>query len=600
MRSQITKKRASNGNAANFIKIVILLILVGVLLSFGAYKLLKRKASTDLVLNSKITNFEDAVLGAYGAVQENISGFAKNIGKKFRKAFFKKSYKPDEIKGVEISLKHGSVLKGKLSEETKTSYKIITSDNKTLEVDKSRVKKIEYKTQKQLEWPYNSNVVARRTNTIVLDGRIAGLSGDAVTIALGKGGLDGEMELDRKDIEYLIFEPVFNRESDEQEELLREQFPKMTVYKEGNVTIFTDSYITSVNQFKQTIKTAYTEIYLRFFDLFKDKKQERQHFIVMFDDINDYAEYAVTDGVPFWGAAGYFQPAENVLYVFNAFGERVNDMIYKRVVERYGHNIDAIAEEIKSQVDDFHDLAIEGYAEELKEKVYKIYRFYKKELRAQTTETLRHELTHGIFHSWGIQNIIVEAPRQNKKDIAKKKKEFLEAQNTADRERILDQLIKLKKEEYEDSEFLIAQSWLGEGIAQYCETDPLGGALEDRLFDYQEMARKNEVNPIEFLTVFSQGSFPGMNFQAKLNAYAQSWAFTVFLMNKYPDQFIGYMRKLSDGKPKNDEEELSWLLQSLGKTLPELETEFKGFMSQYPPSEDPYVRRYMEWYNLMQ
>ena len=109
------------------------------------------------------------------------------------------------------------------------------------------------------------------------------------------------------------------------------------------------------------------------------------------------------------------------------------------------------------------------------------------------------------------------------------------------------------------------------------------------------MVRKKETSPIEFFMVFKIGSFPGLAPKGMLNAYSQSWAFTTFLMNKYPDQFMEYHIKMVDQKPKDSDEELAWLLESVNKDLPTLEKEFREFMDSYEEIEDPYIRRFMQW-----
>jgi hypothetical protein len=156
----------------------------------------------------------------------------------------------------------------------------------------------------------------------------------------------------------------------------------------------------------------------------------------------------------------------------------------------------------------------------------------------------------------------------------------------------------MKKEEYRDTEIASAQSWLSEGIATYCATEPIGAVDENWLFIYQDASRKGEVNPIEFLTNFRVGSFPGLVHKAVLGSYAQSWALASFLMEKYPDQFMAYQARFASDRPKDGEEELQWLLSSIGKDLPALEKEFALYMKAYPAVEDPDVKRYMRYYKV--
>lgn len=97
-----------------------------------------------------------------------------------------------------------------------------------------------------------------------------------------------------------------------------------------------------------------------------------------------------------------------------------------------------------------------------------------------------------------------------------------------------------------------------------------------------------------------QGSFPGLAPEGILNAYAQSWAFTSFLMTKYPDGFMEYQNRVADHRPANEDEELAWLLGALDKDLKTVEKEFRVYMDGYEKTENPYIKRLMRYRSVWQ
>lgn len=579
-------------------KIVLFMILV-ILTIVALLPILKNKLKTNLALNSKVTQISDKVT----EIANRITNVSKDMEKQYKntKKTILRNTKPqpeeNESETVVLHLKHGGILSGKLVQKTKNAYTIEYKD-KALVVSADRIKEIEYKTQKETEWPYENDVVVKRTNTVILDGKIVSVQGDTITLLFTEGGGRLEMDIKFSDVENLMFAPVYNKESRQIEARLKEQFPDMEIYREGNIVLFTDSHSRSVQHYKRTIMDLYTKIYLNFFALFNNRAPKMQSYIVVFDDFNDYAEYAITDGVPFWAAVGYFSPLDDTLYLFNAFGERIEKIVSEVIVGRTGESIDTAVDKIKGRVDEKYHMRIDAASNEFKEKFWRVYNLYRSDLNERTLSTLRHEFAHEIFHNWGLQNIIFSKPKINKENLSKKKRDFLETKDYKEKEKLLMELIRLREAETEDIDMEASQSWLSEGIATYSGTDPIGSIDEGWLYRFQEMTRDNEINPIEFLTVFRMGSFPGLAPKGMLNAYAQSWAFTNFLMAKYREGFLNYQIKMADGEPKDDEEELAWLLESLGTDLPTLEKEFREYMGTYKELENPYVKHYTKWIEI--
>ena len=564
-----------------------------------AYAVARHYAKTNLELNSKFAVFEGAFTDAWDFVRGKAADTAAKIDKLTRKVVVGQKMS-DLLKRdwVEITLKHGSTVSGELLFSGEDSYTIRTGDGEEFSVIKAQVKKMERKTRKQLVWPYKNDVVAQRINTVVMDGRITRADKSGVTVLFDEGVGSAEMEVPRKDMECLLFAPVCGEEDLETEMLLKEQFPNMKIYRNGNVTIFTDSIAPTVRKYEKVIRDFYTSLFLEFYGMLKGRAQKRQQFVVIFDNYWDYAEYAMTDGIPFRYVPGYFEPRDNVLYMANVLGEKIDALIYERIVGETGEKLHDVVASIKERVDDFHHIAIDGQAREIRNKYAEAYAFYKNELWSTTTTVLRHEMTHSIFHSWGIQNIPFGESTVDRKEVFRKKKDFMSSDDTGDRSRIIDDLIKMNETEMDEVEYGASQSWLGEGLATYCEPAPMGSVNAERLYDYQEMVREGASNPIEFLTAFKEGSFRGVKGKSAFYAYAESWALTDFLMKRHHDVFVSYIEKISFRAPDAEGDDLDLLLRMLGMGLESLEKEFKDYMSTYDTIDSPQVTMFMKWHNI--
>jgi hypothetical protein len=485
------------------------------------------------------------------------------------------------------------VMKGKILSENADQYVIDWKGNK-FTVSKQDVKSVKKITQRDTEWPYKNDIVVRKINGVICDGKIVGLDDKTVTLSFEEGGGGMEMGVPRSEISSLIFAPVCTKDTDETEGHLKELFPKMTIYKEGNITIFTDSYVTKAKICQKITQALYTELYFKFFPLFKDRKPQFQNFIVLFDDPIDYVD---STGMPPY-VLGFFDPSEKALYLYNVFGERIEEMLFTMLVGATD-SVYKFVDNIKKRynIDERYDIFIDGKTKEFSDRFWKVKDIYKRTLTDETKSTLRHELTHEIFHNWGLQTIITSKPAVDKDKMVEKRKRFIDATDWETKKKLLDEMMKMEKPE--DIEMAVAQSWLAEGLATYCATDPIGRINEELLFSYQDALSKKELDPIEFFTNFEKGSFVGTALKSKYGLYAQSWAFTCFLMAKYPGQFLDYQEKIAEMiKQEEKKDNLTLLLACLGKSLPELSKEFEEYMLGYQKAEDPFVKRYVEVYDV--
>jgi hypothetical protein len=573
--------------------IIFLLLVAGGILGYSAFK---KRLRTDLARASvMIDTVRDAAIASGKKIEKLYSKGKKGLQRII--PTFPKSSEPNDR--VEIRLRHGGVMRGKLLAKAGDQYVINWGENK-FTVKKQDVKSIKYMTQRDVEWPYKNDVVVKRTNGIVCDGKIIGLDAEKATLAFEEGGGGMELGIPRPEIQSLIFAPVCNKETGETEEHIKELFPKMKIYKEGNITLFTDSYVKTAERSQQIARRLYTELYFKFFTLFKDRKPQFQNFIVLFDDPVDYVDKT---GMPPY-LPGYFDPSERVLYLYNMFGERMEEMLFTMLTGATGA-IDKTVDKAKKElnIDKRYDIFIDGMTKEFTDRFWKVQNIYKRMLIDETKSTLRHELTHEIFHNWGLQSIIISKPIVNKEKLMEKKKEFTGATDWKIKKRLLDEMMKMEKPE--EIEMVVAESWLAEGLATYCAIEPMGGIDEDLLFTFQDGVSKKELNPIEFFTGFEKGSFVGVVLKSKYNLYAQSWAFTCFLMDKYPGQFFDYQEKMAKKIVTEDEKDerskkdnLTLLLECLNKDLPGLEKEFDEYMRGHKKTEDPFIKRYIEVYDV--
>lgn len=565
--------------------------------AFAAYKGFGYLKKTNAAFNSKVSAIGDKVTAVKSEAVHTIEAFkerAKGETAPSQPAILaQKETKPAQ--GISIYLKHGGVMNGKLLAKTDEDYTVEWKGVKYV-VNVRQILRVELKDEKSIEWPYKNDVVAVRPNGVAVDGKITDVADDRITMSFEEGGGSMEMSLAVKDIDHLAFAPVLNAESAKTEEHLKTLFPKMKFYREGNFTIVTDSYITWVNAYKKTLRREYTDIYLRFFKLFKDRSPNNQNFVVIFDDPLDFANYCEADLVPYWLVLGYFSPDDKVLYLYNAFGEKWEKSVFEiaaTIIGRYDELVNTVKQ--KYNIDERYDIFIDGLMKEHKDKFWNAYNFYKSGLVDRTLSTLRHEFAHEVFHNWGLQNIILSKPKVDKEILVAKKKEFLETTDLKKKEELFKTLMNMSKEDVKDIKMEASESWLSEGIATYCGTEPPGSTDERWLFVYQEMDRKGEINPIEFLTDFKMGSFPGIVPKAQYGAYAQSWALASFLMAKYPDGFMEFQRGIANDPLKKGEDKLDRLLLCLKKDLPSLEAESRAFMRTYPQADDPAVKQFMKY-----
>lgn len=501
---------------------------------------------------------------------------------------------------ITLYLKNGGAITGDLVQKTDKGYHILWAGQSTYfaHAEIERVSSedsvesndgifVAAKEDDDGAWTYTHDVVVQLMNGEVLDASINMVTEERVICrqTFEEGGYV-EQEVAREKVDAVLFKPVENEQSAEIRTMLEGLFPDMTVYDDGNVTILSDSYVTRVNLYKKLLRRHQTEIYLQFFDLFKDKKSTLQNFIVIFDNPEAYMEYAASDGVPGWLAPGYYSPDTHVLYLFNMAGDSMETYVNGFMESLFGtqKQLDAA---LDTHVQERYQVFVKGQIQGVKNKFWKYVDWYMSGLRNTTEMILRHEFAHEMLSNWGLVAVTVSRLSDEAKEEAKKKKKFLQAETDAAKEKALAELMHSRSDD-EVPDVKVANSWLAEGTATFCETEMLGQENNERLYAFQKMMRNNLFMPLEQLTVYKIGSFPGVCNEVMLYAYAESWALVTYLMHHYPAQFMQYMQRVAEKEPEGNEDVL-WLEETIGKDRRTMEEELQAFMKTFPEVVDPFM-----------
>ena len=588
--------------------ILILIIALGMILYRDFYKG-KPGVGAKFDFNSVVTEIKKRVAGirtaggemikkATGGEEPKVGPSLEGIKKNIKQTDLPKE---QEQKVVAIHLKHGGVMRVKLLEKTDTSY-VVEWKGEKYTLLASQVDHIEYTDKMSLEWRYKNDIVIVKKNGLVVDGEITDADQDSVKLVFREGGGELEMGMPRKDIDHLLFAPVWNKEDAEALERLKKTFPQMEVYSDGNIALLTDSDISWVKSYKKELNDQYTEVFFTLFKFFKGKKPLNQNFVIVFDDWDDFDKVAHTDGLCGRYVLGYFKQDDKVLYLNNWWGAKV-----EKFYNDQGAEINKEFDQHLSQTKDPADrIVVEGFFKEVTDNYWDWVGLHKEFSTNMTSETLRHEFTHEVLNNWGLQDIVITIDKIDKDKMAEKKKEALDAMDTNDKdkmEKLFLDISKLNRKAGESMEFIPANTWFVEGLAQYCQTYPMGAIYENAVFTIQEMERKKELDPIEFImSLKSGGSFNQLKGEAVWNAYCESWALTHFFMNKYRDRFLEYLRLMAEIRSQRGErvkttDDIALLLKTIGKDLPTLDKEYRDYLKTLPKVDDPLIKlflRYME------
>ena len=515
------------------------------------------------------------------------------------------SDKKQDQNQVVVYLKNGNAMSGIITHEDPQKI-VVNWQGGEIALGRNEIAKIE-RDQHKLQgdgiviaptedpsekWSYKNNPVVKLTNGQVIDASVSEVKGETVVLKqdLGEGAY-AEHDIEKKRIESLEFKPIRNEESKKIEAKLKEQFPKMRFHQLGMITLITDSEGSALKNLKQILRDQEIVLYFDFADLLKNHQPKFQHYVVVFDRISDYFEYALTDGIPAWLCPGYFSPTEKILFMMNLGGQEITDSIYQ-VVKGVRDVVNDQANAIKHVAGSRRDAQIEGLAHDFNAKWETAMAYLSGIYTDISVVTLRHEFTHEFLHDWGLQTIIVSEMKEKDDALIKKKKELFETKDIKKKKELLMKILEMRRNSDQDIKIEASNSWFVEGLAEYEATTAVGERNDMRLYELKEARRKKELWPIEQLTVYKMGSFPGVTASSALSAYAQSWSFVGFLMKNYRKEFLSYLERMTREKPSKDDD-LKWLIEALGKDLHVIEKEWQDSIDALPNVEDPQIEQMM-------
>ena len=131
--------------------------------------------------------------------------------------------------------------------------------------------------------------------------------------------------------------------------------------------------------------------------------------------------------------------------------------------------------------------------------------------------------------------------------------------------------------------------WFSEGIALYFETPDvtsikgwrnIGAVNKIRLARFLEYVPRR---PSDSLVTLLAGEKRFHDPKQALDAYAESWALTFYLIQKHPKQYVAYLRLLAEKKPLLADDpatRLAEFKQAFGEDLRRLDAEFVRYMSR--------------------
>jgi hypothetical protein len=130
--------------------------------------------------------------------------------------------------------------------------------------------------------------------------------------------------------------------------------------------------------------------------------------------------------------------------------------------------------------------------------------------------------------------------------------------------------------------------WFSEGIALYFETPDVsgakGGSSAVGTVNRTRLARFNEYlrqRPKDSLVTLIRDDKRLRDTKQGLDAYAEAWALTYFLLKQHPKQYIAYLKTLSAKEPMrwdDPETRLREFQQAFGDDLPKLDAEMVRYM----------------------
>ena len=133
--------------------------------------------------------------------------------------------------------------------------------------------------------------------------------------------------------------------------------------------------------------------------------------------------------------------------------------------------------------------------------------------------------------------------------------------------------------------------WFSEGIAMYCETPDLsktkgwagiGVVNRARLAQFWQYQQQR---PADSLRTLIGSDDRLVDTKQAIDAYAESWALTYYLIHKHPKQYVAYLRVLSRKQPLEIDEKAKRVAEFEKQfgPLDKLDADFINYMHTYLP-----------------
>jgi hypothetical protein len=282
----------------------------------------------------------------------------------------------------------------------------------------------------------------------------------------------------------------------------------------------------------------YGDFLLTFFDLIDPSKPHGPLAVVLFGDYENFIK--VCNLPPKTYIAGFYMPKDRTLRLYNV---KETAMVNYQIkgAEWVGQQISKDKTMVEKLDSDRYEGKWQVYdqLEKIEHDLEKRRMRLENMSREWTIQVIRHEACHQLMHALG----------------------------------------------YTDPD-RYAGAWISEGFSDYVAPENMGDVNRERLMYLKKQLDEGQtLMPLQYLVTFKSGS--GKESVHKLAAdyaimaYAESWAFVYFLMNKYPEAFLTYLKDLKQQDKKFDGGKDVLLIEKhMGKKLGEIDKEFEGFTLQ--------------------
>jgi hypothetical protein len=301
--------------------------------------------------------------------------------------------------------------------------------------------------------------------------------------------------------------------------LLAEAFPAFHFAKQAPYSIVTDAPFAEVERTMRVLSNLRTDFEQSFASLIRPASRSLRIQVVFFNTEAGFRDYALKSAPGLVDSAGFYAARENRLVLLNQLGS----FRYAQLQERLDNGRRRLAQATDADPDDLHQANVR--LAELRTSVTV-------EAKTITERLIRHEGAHQLIHAYGLEPPDPSLP-----------------------------------------------TWLSEGLAQFCETSPIGARNETQLGRLKKASQAGTLLPLATLLNHRD---PAGFFVLAINqiepAYAQSWALTYYML-KGPrrDAFVELLKRYRDLRSPTAEG-TALVTGCLKTDLATLETEYLDFV----------------------